>query len=65
MTIVGIVFGTAFVVTGAILMVFSGRIGNAADRDVGRNLSAVLADLVRKSPSGLDMNRPGFDAAAV
>ncbi|GAA2220647.1 hypothetical protein GCM10010413_09970 [Promicromonospora sukumoe] len=60
MTIVGIVFGTAFVVAGAILMVFSGRIGNAAERDVGRNLSATLADLVRKAPSGLDMQKRVF-----
>lgn len=64
MTIVGIIFGTAFVVAGAIFMVFSGRIGDAADREVGRKLPVILADLVRKSPLGLDMRRRAFVVGA-
>lgn len=60
MTIVGLIFGTAFVVVGTIFMVFSARIGDAADGKVGRNLPAILADLVRKAPLGLDMQRRVF-----
>ncbi|MGI5191094.1 hypothetical protein ACQEVI_23340 [Promicromonospora sp. CA-289599] len=60
MTIFGIAFGTAFVTVGAIFMVFSGRIGDAADREVGRKLPGILADLVRKAPLGLDMRRRAF-----
>jgi hypothetical protein len=60
MTIVGVIFGTTFVVAGTIFMVFSARIGDAADREVGRKLPDIIADLVRKAPLGLDMQRRAF-----
>lgn len=57
MTIVGLIFGIAFVVAGIVFIASSSGIGEDVDKDVSRTLPRFLADLVREAPFGLDMRK--------